>query len=140
MKKREPHRVYLSSQVIALLVQLRTLVGKSNYLLPSNSTNSKPIGHTTINSIIDRLEINGARFVPHGFRATASSILNEAGFCHDVIERQLSHKDRNKVRATYNQAEYAQERRDMLQWRADYVDALKQGPNVICKREEESRC
>jgi integrase len=131
MKMRESHRVYLSCQVLQLLEELRPHSGSSEYLLPNNSTRSKPIGHTTINNVIDRLEINGARFVPHGFRATASSILNEAGFRHDVIERQLAHKDRNKVRATYNQAEYAHERRDMLQWWADYVDSLKQGSNVI---------
>lgn len=131
MKMRDPHRVFLSSQVIALLEQLRPLSGHSEYLLPNFSVKIKPIGHTTINNVIDRLEINGARFVPHGFRATASSILNEAGFRYDVIERQLAHKDRNKVRATYNQAEYAHERREMLQWWADYVDSLKQGSNVI---------
>lgn len=131
MKMREAHRVYLSRQVVALLEQLRSLSGHSEYLLPNFSVKIKPIGHTTINNVIDRLEINGARFVPHGFRATASSILNEAGFRYDVIERQLAHKERNKVRATYNQAEYAHERREMLQWWADYVDSLKQGSNVI---------
>jgi integrase len=131
MKMREPHRVFLSRQVITLLEQLRPLSGRSDYLLPNNSTNSKPIGHTTINNIIDRLEINGARFVPHGFRATASSILNDAGFRPDVIEKQLAHKEPNKVRAAYNKAEYAQERREMLQWWADYIDSLKQGANVI---------
>jgi integrase len=131
MKMREAHRVYLSRQVAGLLEQLRTLAGRSDYVLPNFSVSSKPIGHTTINNVIDRLEINGARFVPHGFRATASSVLNEAGFRHDVIERQLAHKDRNRVRATYNQAEYAHERREMLQWWADYVDALKHGSNVI---------
>lgn len=131
MKMREAHRVYLSRQVIALVEQLLPLSGRSEYLLPNNSTGSKPIGHTTINNVIDRLEINGARFVPHGFRATASTVLNEAGFRYDVIERQLAHKERNRVRATYNQAEYAHERREMLQWWSDYVDSLKEGANVI---------
>ena len=131
MKMREAHKVFLSSQALALLQQLRSLAGSSVYVLPNQSTSLKPIGHTTINSVIDRLDINGARFVPHGFRATASSILNEAGFRYDVIERQLAHKDRNKVRATYNQAEYAHERRDMLQWWADYVESLRHGSNII---------
>lgn len=131
MKMREAHKVYLSRQVIGLLEQLRPLSGHSEYVLPNFSVKTKPIGHTTINNVIDRLEINGARFVPHGFRATASSILNEAGFRYDVIERQLAHKERNRVRATYNQAEYAHERREMLQWWADYVDSLKEGSNVI---------
>lgn len=131
MKMRDPHRVYLSTQALALLDQLKPLSRPDGFILPSNSTPAKPIGHTTINSVIDRLDIDGARFVPHGFRATASSILNEANFRHDVIERQLAHRDRNKVRAVYNQAEYAHERREMLQWWADYIDSLKQGSKVI---------
>lgn len=131
MKMGEPHRVYLSRQVLEILEQLRPLSHGSEFLFPNNSTLSRPIGHTTINSIIDRLDIAGARFVPHGFRATASSILNEANFRPDVIERQLAHKETNRVRAVYNQAEYAHERREMLQWWADYVDALRGGSTVI---------
>ncbi len=131
MKMGEPHRVYLSRQVLALLDQLKPLSHGGEFLFPNNSTLSKPIGHTTINNVIDRLAIDGARFVPHGFRATASSILNEANFRPDVIERQLAHKATNRVRAIYNQAEYAHERREMLQWWADYIDSLKGGSNVI---------
>lgn len=131
MKMRQAHRVYLSRQALKLLEQLRALSRDSAYLFPNNSTISKPIGHTTLNNVIDRLEIDGARFVPHGFRATASSILNEANFRHDVIERQLAHKEPNRVRAVYNQAEYAHERREMLQWWADYIDSLESGSNVI---------
>ena len=131
MKMRQPHRVYLSSQAKELLNTLKPLSHGSQFLFPNNSSLSKPIGHTTLNSIIDRLDIDGARFVPHGLRATASSILNEANFRHDVIERQLAHRDSNKVRAVYNQAEYAQERREMLQWWADYVSSLMQGSDVI---------
>lgn len=131
MKMRDPHRVYLSGQAIDLLEQLKPLSRADGFILPNNSTASKPIGHTTINNVIDRLEIDGARFVPHGLRATASSILNEAGFRFDVIERQLAHRDRNRVRAIYNQAEYAEERREMLQWWANYIDSLKAGSNVV---------
>jgi integrase len=131
MKMRESHQVYLSRQVIELMSELKPLSHGSEFLFPNNSSLARPIGHTTINGIIDRLEIGGARFVPHGFRATASSILNEAHFRHDVIEKQLAHKDSNRVRAVYNQAYYADERRQMLQWWADYVDSLKQGSNVI---------
>lgn len=131
MKMREPHRVYLSQQALGILEQLKPLSHGGGLLFPNNSTLSKPIGHTTINAIIDRLEIDGARFVPHGFRATASSILNEAGFREDVIEKQLAHKEKNRVRGVYNQAEYAHERHEMLQWWADYVDSLKGGSNTI---------
>lgn len=131
MKMRQSHRIYLSQQANELLKTLKPLSHGSEFLFPNNSTLSKPIGHTTINSIIDRLEIDGARFVPHGFRATASSILNEANFRHDVIEKQLAHKDGNRVRAVYNQAEYAEERREMLQWWANYIDSLKEGSNLM---------
>jgi integrase len=131
MKMGKPHRVYLSSQALGLLHKLKLMAGTSSFVLPNQSTSLKPIGHTTINSVIDRLDINGARFVPHGFRATASSILNEAGFRPEIIERQLAHADRNTIRAVYNQAEYAHERREMLQWWADYVQSLRHGSNVI---------
>ncbi|HZW11912.1 MAG TPA: integrase arm-type DNA-binding domain-containing protein [Noviherbaspirillum sp.] len=130
MKMRNPHRVYLSRQALEILEQLKPLSRGSEFVFPNNSTISKPIGHTTLNNVIDRLDIDGARFVPHGFRATASSILNEANFRHDVIERQLAHKEPNRVRAVYNQAEYAHERREMLQWWADYIDTLKSGSNI----------
>ena len=65
------------------------------------------------------------RFSPHGIRATGSTILNEQGFRPDVIERQLAHKERDKTRASYNQAEYLKERRAMMQQWADFIDSLQ---------------
>jgi integrase len=67
----------------------------------------------------------------HGFRTTASTILNESGFRVDVIERQLAHGERNKVRAAYNRSQYLAERTDMMQWYSDYLDGLKVGSNVV---------
>jgi integrase len=64
------------------------------------------------------------RATGHGFRATASTILNENGFPPDVIERQLAHSERNKVRAAYNHAQHLRERREMMQWWADYLDEV----------------
>jgi integrase len=125
MKAGVPHRVYLARQVLELLAQLRPLSFGSELLFPQQNKPRNAIGHTTINSTVNRIAVNGAHFVPHGFRATASSILNEAGFRSDVIERQLAHKESNKVRAVYNRAEYAGERQEMLQWWADYLDALR---------------
>ena len=66
----------------------------------------------------------------HGFRATASTILNESGFNRDAIERQLAHAEGNKVRAAYHRSEYLEERRQMMQWWADYLDDLKQRSKV----------
>lgn len=65
------------------------------------------------------------RIVSHGFRAMASTILNENQFRSDVIEKQLAHEQRNKVRGAYNRAEYLEERTKMMQWYVDYLDGLK---------------
>ena len=67
----------------------------------------------------------------HGFRTTASTILNETGYRVDVIERQLAHGERNKVRAAYNRSQYLQERTKMMQWYSDYLDNLKTCSNII---------
>ena len=72
-----------------------------------------------------------SRTTGHGFRSTASTILNESGFMPDVIERQLGHTERNKVRAAYNHAQYLPERRRMMQQWADYLDDLAEGGKVI---------
>jgi integrase len=72
-----------------------------------------------------------SRATGHGFRATASTILNEQGWKPDVIERQLAHAERNKVRAAYHRSEYLDDRRKMMQAWADYLDALASGANVL---------
>lgn len=68
-----------------------------------------------------------SRATAHGFRFTASTILNENGFRSDVIERQLAHAERNKIRASYNHAEYLKERHKMMRWWADYIDKIIRG-------------
>jgi len=83
-----------------------------------------------INTALKRLGYQNT-MTAHSFRAMASSLLNEMGFNPDAIERQLSHKDDNKVRAAYNRAQYLEERRDMLQQWADYLDKLKNGAEII---------
>ena len=85
---------------------------------------------TTLNRALERMGYGG-KFSAHGFRATASTFLNETGFRPDVIERQLAHQERNAVRASYNQAEYLPERREMMQAWADMIDALESGENVV---------
>jgi len=85
---------------------------------------------TTLNRAIERLGYGGY-FSAHGFRATASTLLNEMGYRPEVIERQLAHKERNRVRASYNQAEYLQERRVMMQDWANYIDSLTKSGNVM---------
>ena len=127
MKMREPHIVPLSRQAVELLQELRTLTGGQRWLFPNYRHPKTCMTATTLNRALERMGFNGKDsigFSAHGFRATASTILNETGYRPDVIERQLAHKERNKVRASYNQAEYLEERRAMMQQWADMVDDM----------------
>ena len=123
MKMKEEHIVPLSSQAVAVLEQLKKYTGNRQHLFPNQQ---KTLGFMSENTILYALYRMGyhSRATGHGFRATASTILNEHGFMPDVIERQLAHGERNKVRAAYNHAQYLPERRKMMQWWADYLDRV----------------
>lgn len=126
MKMRVPHIVPLSRQVVELLRELQTLSGGRRLLFPNLRKPNECMTATTLNRALERMGFNGKDsigFSAHGFRATASTMLNEMGYRADVIERQLAHAERNKVRASYNQAEYLEERRQMMQAWADNVDS-----------------
>jgi len=129
-KMKREHIVPLSSQAVALLRELRTLPGseKSPFLFPSPSRE----GHISNNTMLYALYRMGyhGRATVHGFRAMASTALNEMGFRPDVIERQLAHQEQNAVRAAYNRAEYLRERRTMMKHWADHLDSLV-GGNVV---------
>ena len=89
---------------------------------------------TTLNRALENIGYNGKGtigFSAHGFRTTASTLLNEFNFRPDVIERQLAHKERNQSRASYNRAMYLPERGEMMQAWADYLDSLKNGASVV---------
>jgi integrase len=125
MKMREQHIVPLSRQAVELLRELHTYTGGRGMLFPNYRNPKTCMTATTLNRALERMGFNGKDsigFSAHGFRATASTILNEIGFRPDVIERQLAHAERNKVRASYNQAEYLEERRAMMQQWADMID------------------
>src|SRR5262245_14413439 len=130
-KMKREHIVPLSSQAVALLRELRTLPGseKSPFLFPSPSRE----GHISNNTMLYALYRMGyhGRATVHGFRAMASTALNEMGFRPDVIERQLAHQEQNAVRAAYNLAEYLGERRDMMKYWADCVDVLREGCTAL---------
>ena len=124
MKMRRPHIVPLSKQALATIKELQRLNGQWNYVFPNPH---KPIKHMSENAVLYALYRMGyhSRTTGHGFRHTASTVLNESGlFSSDVIERQLAHVQSNKVRGTYNHAEYLPERRKMMQWWADYLDEV----------------
>lgn len=128
MKMREPHIVPLSGPALASLRGLHAITGNGALLFPSRSSAVKPLSDNTFRKALHSL---GFEVTAHGFRSTASTILNEMGFRADVIERQLSHGDRDKVRAAYNRAQYLEERRDMMRQWGEYLSALEQGGKVI---------
>jgi integrase len=92
---------------------------------------------TTLNRALERMGYAG-KFSAHGFRATASTLLNELKYRPDVIERQLAHAERNGSRAAYNRAEYLAERREMMQDWANWIDTLTDNGNVIPIRSNRS--
>ena len=129
----DPHTVPLSRQVVEALLELKEVSCGSCYVLPNFGSLTKPMGDSTLNKAFETMGFGG-RFTPHGLRATASTILNEHGFRADVIERQLAHTERNRIRAVYNKAEYLEERRAMMQHWADFIDALCAGANITSFR------
>jgi integrase len=131
MKMRESHVVPLPSQAVAILRELHPLTGRGRYCFPSLRTSDRPMSENTINTALRRLGFDKDTMTAHGFRAMASTRLNELGWAPDVIERQLAHGERNKVRAVYNRAQYMAEREKMMQAWADYLDGLRTGAKVI---------
>ncbi|MEX2525145.1 MAG: integrase arm-type DNA-binding domain-containing protein [Gammaproteobacteria bacterium] len=124
-KMRDAHVVPLSRQAVSILEELQPLTGRGKYVFPSVRTRNRPMSNNTINAALRRLGYTKDEMTGHGFRALASTLLNEMGWRSEVIERQLAHAERNKVRAAYNRAEHLAERRKMMQAWADYLDSLK---------------
>lgn len=130
MKMKTEHLVPLSRQALAILEELKPLSGRSDYLFPGRNRD-KPISNNTMLFALYRLGYKG-KMTGHGFRAVASTIMNESGlFRPDVVERQLAHCERNEVRGAYNRAEYLPERRKLMQWWGDYLDGVKAGAEVL---------
>ncbi len=127
MKMKEPHIVPLARQAIAILRELEPLAKGGRLLFPSLRTRDRPMSENTINAALRRLGYSSEEQTGHGFRSMASTLLNEQGFPPDVIELQLAHAERNKVRAAYNKAQRLPERRKMMQVWADYLDGLRGG-------------
>ncbi len=121
MKMKDPHIVPLPHQAITILKELQKCNSTRQHVFPNEK---RPITFMSENTMLYALYRMGyhSRTTGHGFRATASTVLNENGFAPDVIERQLAHIERNKVRAAYNHAQYLPERRKMMQWWADFID------------------
>jgi integrase len=129
MKMKTEHVVPLSRQALAILGQLKEIAGPSRFVFPGRNP-SKPISNNTMLFALYRLGYKG-KMTGHGFRAIASTLLNEMGFNPDVIERQLAHCERNEVRGAYNRAEYIRERKKMMQHWSDYLDSIEAGAKVV---------
>jgi integrase len=134
MKLKREHLVPLSHQALSLLKQLRSLNGDAQFVF-AGSNPHKHISNNTLLYALYRLGYH-SRMTGHGFRALASTVLNEErergshSFGSDVIERQLAHLERNKVRGAYNRAEYLRERVSMMQWWSDFLDGQAGGAFV----------
>ena len=137
MKMRSPHIVPLSRQAIAVLKKIQPLTGQARYVFPSERTHSRPMSENTVNAALRRMGYTKDELTGHGFRSMASTLLHEQGWRSEVIERQLAHQERNKVKAAYNHAEHLSERKKMMQAWADYLDALKKGAEVILLHSKE---
>jgi integrase len=138
MKAGRPHNVYLSQQALDILVAFKTCFGASSHLHPGRYETQQPISAATLNRVIDAtvetIRRRGEDFEPftvHDLRRTASTLLHEAGFNSDWIEKCLAHEQRG-VRAIYNRAEYADQRRTMMQAWADMLDEwIRNGGKVV---------
>ena len=130
MKMRNEHVVPLTRQAINILNELKSIAGDSGFLLPGRNPN-KPISNNTLLFALYRLGYKG-KMTGHGFRSVASTALNESGlFSPDAIERQLAHGEKNEVRGAYNRAEYLPERKRIMTWWSDHLEALEKGADVI---------
>lgn len=130
MKKKRTHLVPISSKVKEILEFMQPLSGDSKYIFPSPRTKSRPICEQTLNPALHRLGFKNIQTF-HGFRHTASTMLNEMGFIGDVIEKQLAHEETNKVRGAYNKAQYIEQRKEMMQSWAKFLDSLKLNENIL---------
>ncbi|MES1200043.1 MAG: integrase arm-type DNA-binding domain-containing protein [Pseudomonadota bacterium] len=125
-KMRREHRIPLSRQAIALFEQLHEITGSGTRCFPSIRSLEQPLSDGALNAALRAMGIDGDTHVAHGFRSSASSLLNEhSAFSPEVIERALAHGEPDKVRRAYNRAQYWDERVRMMQWWADYLDRLK---------------
>ncbi|WP_038910185.1 tyrosine-type recombinase/integrase [Dickeya dadantii] len=129
-KMKDEHLVPLSRQAVALLKQIQAISGESVFVFPGAHTLNKPMSENTINKALRVIGYDTKSEVcGHGFRTMACSALNESGrWSKDAIERQMSHKERNGVRAAYvHKAEHLEARIEMMQWWSDYLDVNREG-------------
>ncbi|HPB23723.1 MAG TPA: integrase arm-type DNA-binding domain-containing protein [Novosphingobium sp.] len=132
MKMRKPHHVPLSTQAVELLREVQSVTGPNGYVFPSIRSRARPMSENTLNGGLRRLGYATDEMTAHGFRAMASTLLNESGkWTPDAIERALAHGDKDKVRAAYHRGAHWQERVRMAQWWSDHLDTLRKGADIV---------
>jgi integrase len=135
MKARRVHVVPLSRQSLTILSAVRELSGGGSLIFPALSKRDRPMSENTVNLAIRRMGFGKDEMTAHGFRAMASTLLNESGkWSPDAIERALAHKDSDQVRAAYHRGAHWKERVTMAQWWSDHLDALRDGATVLTFR------
>lgn len=135
MKKRREHAVPLSRQSLLILRQIRTLSGDSQLVFPALGKPDRPMSENTANVALRRMGFAADEMTAHGFRAMASTLLNESGkWSPDAVERALAHKDGDQVRAIYHRGAHWNERVAMAQWWSDHLEALRDGAEIIALR------
>jgi integrase len=129
---RKAHQVPLSRQSVAILQEVFAITGPTGYVFPSIRSRKRPMSDNTLNAALRRLGYTTDEMTAHGFRAMASTLLNESGkWSPDAIERALAHGDSDKVRAAYHRGAHWQERVEMAQWWSDHLDQLRKGADVV---------
>ena len=132
MKMQREHVVPLSTQAVAILTEARGVTGGGRFVFPGQRTPKRPMSENTLNAALRRLGYSTDEMTSHGFRSTASTLLNESGkWSVDAIERALAHGDTDNVRAAYHRGAHWQERVKMAQWWSDHLDALRDGGRVL---------
>jgi len=132
MKTRQPHLVPLASQAVAILRDLHSLTGRGQYVFPGGRSPRRPMSNNAINAALRRMGYDNNTMTAHGFRATARTMLDEVlHFRPDYVEHQLAHAVRDPLGRAYNRTKHLPERRAMMQAWADYLDALRDGGNVV---------
>jgi integrase len=132
MKMRKAHRVPLALRVLAILKEHRKLTAQGRFLFPSVRSGARCMSENTLNAALRRMGFKNEDMTSHGFRASASSMLNESGLWNpDAIERQLAHIDGDSVRRAYARAEFWDERVKMMSWWSEKCDELRRGGTVV---------
>jgi integrase len=132
MKQRREHVVPLSRQSLALFQQMCAMTGDQRYVFPALGNPTKPMSENTLTSALRRMGFKADEMTAHGFRAMASTLLNESGkWSPDAIERALTHKDGDQIRAAYHRGMHWNERVAMAQWWSDHLEALRDGATVL---------